>query len=102
MKRFGGHKQAAGLQIESVAHQGIPRRPSTTHADAMLGPDDLRPPLWLDGPLAFSDINERVMSEFAALAPFGPGNPRPVFHTSGGRDRRRPARAEGAAPEDDA
>ena len=31
--------------------------------------------------LTFSDINERVMSEFAALAPFGPGNPRPKFHT---------------------
>ncbi|HEX4914761.1 MAG TPA: hypothetical protein VFV51_12430, partial [Vicinamibacterales bacterium] len=45
------------------------------------GPDDLRPSLWLDGPLTFSDINERVMSEFAALAPFGPGNPRPKFHT---------------------
>ena len=24
MKRFGGHKAAAGLQIESVAHQGVP------------------------------------------------------------------------------
>ena len=53
------------------------------HADAILGPDDLRPSLWLDGPLAFHDINERVMSEFAALAPFGPGNPRPKFHTNG-------------------
>jgi single-stranded-DNA-specific exonuclease len=51
------------------------------HADTCLGPDDLRPRLWLDGPLAFSDLNERVMSEFAALAPFGPGNPRPRFHT---------------------
>jgi single-stranded-DNA-specific exonuclease len=51
------------------------------HADTCLGPDDLRPRLWLDGPLTFGDINERVMSEFAALAPFGPGNPRPKFHT---------------------
>jgi hypothetical protein len=31
----------------------------------------------------FHDINERVMSEFAALAPFGPGNARPKFHTNG-------------------
>ena len=34
-----------------------------------------------DGPLAFSDINDRVMQEFAALAPFGAGNPKPRFHT---------------------
>ena len=41
------------------------------------------------------------MAEFAALAPFGPGNPRPVFHTGPVADRRRPAHAEGAPPEDE-
>jgi single-stranded-DNA-specific exonuclease len=82
MKRFGGHKAAAGLQIETARIKEF-RAAVNEHADAILGPDDLRPSLWLDGPLAFHDINERVMSEFAALAPFGPGNPRPKFHTSG-------------------
>ena len=82
MKRFGGHKAAAGLQIETSRIKEF-RQAVNAHADAILGPDDLRPSLWLDGPLAFHDINERVMSEFAALAPFGPGNPRPKFHTSG-------------------
>jgi single-stranded-DNA-specific exonuclease len=80
MKRFGGHKAAAGLQLEASRIKEF-RQAVNTHADALLGPDDLRPSLWLDGPLAFSDINERVMQEFAALAPFGPGNPRPRFHT---------------------
>ena len=80
MKRFGGHKAAAGLQLESARIREF-RQAVNAHADTILGPDDLRPSLWLDGPLAFSDINERVMSEFAALAPFGPGNPRPKFHT---------------------
>ena len=82
MKRFGGHKAAAGLQIETARIREF-RAAVNEHADAILGPDDLRPSLWLDGPLAFHDINERVMSEFAALAPFGPGNPRPKFHTNG-------------------
>lgn len=82
MKRFGGHKAAAGLQIETSRIKEF-RLAVNAHADAMLGPDDLRPSLWLDGPLALHDINERVMQEFAALAPFGPGNPRPKFHTSG-------------------
>ena len=82
MKRFGGHKAAAGLQLETSRIREF-RQAVNEHADAILGPDDLRPSLWLDGPLAFHDINERVMSEFAALAPFGPGNPRPKFHTNG-------------------
>ncbi len=82
MKRFGGHKAAAGLQIETSRIKEF-RQAVNDHADTILGPDDLRPALWLDGPLALPDINERVMSEFAALAPFGPGNPRPKFHTGG-------------------
>ena len=80
MKRFGGHKAAAGLQLESARIKEF-RLAVNAHADTVLSPDDLRPSLWLDGPLAFSDINEQVMSEFARLAPFGPGNPRPRFHT---------------------
>jgi single-stranded-DNA-specific exonuclease len=82
MKRFGGHKAAAGLQLDTSRIKEF-RQAVNEHADAILGPDDLRPSLWLDGPLALADINERVMSEFAALAPFGPGNPRPKFHTGG-------------------
>jgi single-stranded-DNA-specific exonuclease len=80
MKRFGGHKAAAGLQLDAARIKEF-RLAVNDHADTCLGPDDLRPRLWLDGPLGFADLSERVMSEFAALAPFGPGNPRPKFHT---------------------
>ena len=81
MKRFGGHKAAAGLQLETIKIKEF-RQAVNAHADQHLGPDDLRPSLWLDGPLELKDITDRVMSEFAALAPFGPGNPRPRFHTN--------------------
>jgi single-stranded-DNA-specific exonuclease len=80
MKRFGGHKAAAGLQLDASRIKEF-RLAVNAHANTCLGPDDLRPRLWLDGPLALHDLNERVMTEFAALAPFGPGNPRPRFHT---------------------
>ncbi len=78
--RFGGHKQAAGLQIESARIRDF-RQAINEHAEAILTPDDLRPRLWLDGPLAFAAITDRVVAEFATLAPFGPGNPRPKFYT---------------------
>ncbi|MGH9384861.1 MAG: single-stranded-DNA-specific exonuclease RecJ [Vicinamibacterales bacterium] len=80
LARFGGHKQAAGLQIESARIREF-RQAINDHAESILTPDHLRPRLWLDGPLTFGAITERVVSEFAALAPFGPGNARPKFYT---------------------
>ncbi len=78
--RFGGHKQAAGLQLEAARLKEF-RQAVNAHAEGHLGPDDLRPRLWLDGPLKLNELNDRVMAEFAALAPFGPSNPKPRFHT---------------------
>ena len=82
MIRFGGHKQAAGLTIETGRVRELRARVNE-FADARLQPDDLRPRLWIDGALGFRGIDERVASELTTLAPFGAGNPRPVFHTSG-------------------
>lgn len=81
MLRFGGHKQAAGLQIEAARVKEF-RQVINIWADERLSPDDLRPRLWLDSPLTFGDINGQVTEQLGALAPFGPGNPKPIFHTS--------------------
>jgi single-stranded-DNA-specific exonuclease len=80
LARFGGHRQAAGLQIETARVRAF-RQAVNAHADTLLGPDDLRPRLWLDAPLAFGAISDRVVSEVGRLAPFGTANPRPKFHT---------------------
>jgi single-stranded-DNA-specific exonuclease len=80
LARFGGHRQAAGLQIDPARIREF-RLAVNRHADDRLGPDDLRPRLWLDGPLALGQIRERVVAELGALGPFGAGNPRPRFHT---------------------
>jgi single-stranded-DNA-specific exonuclease len=82
MLRFGGHKQAAGLQIEAGRIREF-RRTVNQFGDDRLGPDDLRPRLWLDGPLPFSGISAQFAAELSTLAPFGPGNPKPVFQTTG-------------------
>ncbi len=82
MITFGGHKQAAGLTMDATRIRELRGRVND-HADARLQPDDLRPRLWVDGPLAFRDITPRVVAELASLAPYGSGNPRPVFSTGG-------------------
>jgi single-stranded-DNA-specific exonuclease len=81
MTKFGGHKQAAGLTLESGRIRELRARVNE-YADSRLGPDDLRPRLWIDGSLTFRSINEQVISELATLAPFGAGNPCPIFRTS--------------------
>ncbi len=80
LTRFGGHKQAAGLQLEADRIREF-RRAVNSYADERLEPDDLRPRLYLDGPLAFGAITDRVVAELNTLAPFGPANPRPKFFT---------------------
>jgi single-stranded-DNA-specific exonuclease len=81
MIKFGGHKQAAGLTIDSSRIRELRSRVND-HAEELLQPDDLRPRIWIDGALAFKGINEQVTSEMTTLAPFGAGNPRPVFRAS--------------------
>jgi len=81
MVKFGGHKQAAGLTIEAARIRELRARVND-HADERLGPDDLRPRLWIDGALGFRSINEQVTAELLTLAPFGAGNPCPIFRTS--------------------
>ena len=78
MTKFGGHKQAAGLTLESSRISELRARVNA-YADRTLQPDDLRPRLSIDGPLTFKAISEQVASDLSALGPFGIGNPRPVF-----------------------
>ena len=72
MSKFGGHKQAAGLTLETSRIRELRARVND-FADTCLTPDDLRPRLWIDGSLTFRSINEQVVSELSTLAPFGAG-----------------------------
>ncbi len=80
--RFGGHKQAAGLTMEAARVRDL-RMAVNDVADETLGPDELMPRLRIDGNLAFRGIIGGVAAGVASLAPFGAGNPRPVFAARG-------------------
>jgi single-stranded-DNA-specific exonuclease len=81
MSKFGGHKQAAGLTLDSSRISELRARVNA-YADRQMQSEDLRPRLSIDGTLAFSSMSEEVASDLAALGPFGIGNPRPVFSAS--------------------
>jgi len=80
--RFGGHKQAAGLTLNADRIRDL-RLAVNAVADETLGPEDLMPRLRIHGGLAFSEITGGVAAGVASLAPFGAGNPRPVFAARG-------------------
>ena len=76
--RFGGHRHAAGVTLEAARVDEFRRR-LQEYAAAHLQPTDLQPQLMLDATLDFRDMSERSVAELLALAPFGHGNPVPVF-----------------------
>jgi len=82
LSRFGGHKQAAGLTLEASRIKEL-RLAVNEVADETLGPEDLMPRLRIDGDLTFRGITGGVAAGIASLAPFGAGNPRPVFAARG-------------------
>ena len=82
LMRFGGHRQAAGLTLEAARVKEL-RLAVNAVADETLGPEDLMPRLRIDGDLTFRGITGGVAAGVASLAPFGAGNPRPVFAARG-------------------
>jgi single-stranded-DNA-specific exonuclease len=81
LDRFGGHRAAAGLTMKR-GRITLFRDAMTRWADDRLTPDDLRPRLRLDAQLGFRQITPRLMEGVTRLAPFGIGNPKPMFWTS--------------------
>ena len=79
--RFGGHRQAAGMTIES-ARIGELRRRVTAIANDRLGPEDLVPRLRIDAPLGLREISGDVIEGLTRLGPFGAANPKPVFRAA--------------------
>ena len=72
--RFGGHRQAAGLTIESARIPELRRRLAAI-ANERLGPEDLVPRLRIDAPLGLREISGEVIEALARLGPFGAANP---------------------------
>jgi single-stranded-DNA-specific exonuclease len=76
--KFGGHKYAAGLSIEESTLTAFIES-FDEMASGLLSPDDLIPELMIDAVLQPEEISYELAEAIGALAPFGMGNPEPVF-----------------------
>lgn len=76
--KFGGHRQAAGLTLDS---ERVPefRERLNRYAQTLLSPEDFRPTTEIDATISLAEINDASVADVLSLAPFGCGNPAPVF-----------------------
>ena len=81
MERFGGHRQAAGMSLQK---DRVPHLAAALDeiARSEIAPEDLEPCLEIDAAVTLSELEE-VAGQLPWLAPFGQGNPDPVFVIDG-------------------
>ena len=78
---FGGHEAAAGFEIAPENIPELTRRLQQKVEEATT-PELLTPKIELDAEIRPSQITLGLIKELEALAPFGQGNPAPVFSTN--------------------
>jgi len=76
----GGHRKAAGFTIEENKISLVRQR-LIELAQQKLDKKNLKPTLTIDTELSLKDLSLTLCDQLAALAPFGEGNPQPVFAT---------------------
>ncbi len=75
---FGGHTMAAGMSIDPANLEAFEKRFQEV-AMAQVTDEMMRPRLKIESVINFSDINSQLMETLRRLAPYGPGNMRPLF-----------------------
>jgi single-stranded-DNA-specific exonuclease len=76
--KFGGHRQAAGVTLNAV-HLDEFRERLRAHASSLLTPADFEAAIEIDAEVALDEITDEAVAEVLSLAPFGFGNPPPLF-----------------------
>ena len=96
--RYGGHRAAAGLEIEAAQRGRTSARPSPTHCaavldDALAGRTEV-----VDAVVGGESLGHDVAEQLAAAGAVRQGQPRGPAAGSGGQPRRRPADGGGRSP----
>ena len=87
LTRFGGHRMAAGVELDADAVDPF-RRALAAHAAAALSPDDLIPVERVDAIVPGGDLGLDLAEDLELLRPFGMGNPQPTLLVPAARFER--------------
>ena len=88
-EQFGGHAAAAGMKVKQENIDAL-REALNLYAESSLTEADLQPELRIDARVSPHTLTLKLVSELAQLEPFGAGNPKPIFVTSGLLVREEP------------
>lgn len=78
--QFGGHKYAAGMTLRAEDLEPF-REAFEKEVASRINPSQLMPEMEVAHRLNFNEINGKFLRLMRLLAPFGPGNPEPIFLT---------------------
>ena len=82
LENFGGHPYAAGMTIKkSNLHKFI--KMMNEKADRAFSMESFTPRHRVDAELSLKDITPMLRRQIKKMAPFGPGNEKPIFCTRG-------------------
>jgi single-stranded-DNA-specific exonuclease len=76
--KYGGHRHAAGLTL-LPEHAAVFRERLNAHAAQRLTAEDLAPVVEIDALLNLPELSDEAVGQVLSLAPFGYGNPAPLF-----------------------
>ena len=77
---FGGHTYAAGLTMKWADVKEFRKR-FQAYVEEHIQPEQREAILDIDAVVDFKDITKKLHSDLKRFAPFGPGNPKPIFCT---------------------
>lgn len=85
LEQFGGHTHAAGLTLLEGQYEDF-KQAFEALVRERIDPGALRPELNIDAQIELEGITPRFLNYLSQFAPFGPGNPLPLFVAQGLRD----------------
>lgn len=77
---FGGHTYAAGLTMKWADVKEFRKR-FQAYVEEHIEPEQREAILDIDAVIDFKDITKKLHTDLKRFAPFGPGNPKPLFYT---------------------
>ena len=77
---FGGHTYAAGLTMKWADVKEFRKR-FQAYVEEHIEPEQREAILDIDAVIDFKDITKKLHTDLKRFAPFGPGNPKPLFCT---------------------
>ena len=89
LANFGGHAAACGLRIMRKDLNAFKSKLNMV-ASELLVAEDLMPAITIDMEIPLRLLQHKLVSEFENLAPYGPGNPRPILSSKSLKLRSRP------------